>query len=205
VLLLAALASGCSSPAPRDTTYTFKADDSPVKVDTPALRALKASADIAPCPAVGTTPATAHSELPNATLPCLGGGHSVDLGALRGPLLLNYWAQNCGPCKEESPILQGFSHTANGKVSVIGVDFQDVRPGLALQFAKALGVTYPQLADPDGGTRAALHIAALPITLLIDGSGEIAYTQVGPVKSEADLAALVQEHLGVSVPVGAGS
>ncbi len=53
-LLLATVA--CSGAQPQGAAYTFKASDSPVKVDTPQLRALKAATHIAPCPtsAAGT-------------------------------------------------------------------------------------------------------------------------------------------------------
>lgn len=197
VFLLAA--AGCSSSEPGRTTYTFNADDSPVEVDTPALRALKKAAGIEPCPAPRTGARPVSGGLPEVTLPCLGGGPEVDLAGLRGPLVLNFWSQTCGPCREESPILQQLSTAGKGRVRVVGVDFYDPRPSYAIAFAKELGLTYPQIADPVAVTKVPLHIAGLPITLLVDASGRVAYTQVGAVSSRTELAALVHDHLGVSV------
>lgn len=194
------LVAACSAtPGPHASTYTFNSSDSAVKVDTPQLRAMKAAADIAPCPEAETDKASSAANMPNITLPCLGGGRSVDLASLRGPLLLNFWSQTCAPCRTESPLLQELSTAARGTMRVVGVDFYDPRPSLALGFAKLLGLTYPQVADPDGATRGSLHIAALPTTLLIDAAGHLVYTQVGPVTSAAQLAALVKDHLGVTV------
>jgi thiol-disulfide isomerase/thioredoxin len=138
-------------------------------------------------------------------LPCLGGGANVDLAALRGPLVLNFWSQTCGPCQEESPLLQRFATAAAGRVSVMGVDFYDPLPGRAIDFAKELDITYPQLADPNAATRSVLHVSGLPMTLLVDRAGRIAYSQFGAFTSEHQVEQLVEEHLGVRVPVGAGS
>ena len=86
--------------------------------------------------------------LPAVTLPCLGGGSDVDLSTLRGPMVVNLWASWCGPCRTEMPILQGFAEEYDGRVAVLGVDYQDVQPEAALELARDSGVTYPLLADP---------------------------------------------------------
>jgi cytochrome c biogenesis protein CcmG, thiol:disulfide interchange protein DsbE len=199
VAVLALVAAGCSDSTSGASSYTFDAGHSVVKVDSPQLRALKADAGIEPCPPSTDRPAGASDGLPDATLPCLGGGPGVDLAGLRGPLVLNFWGQFCGPCRKESPLLQSFADSARGKVRVMGVDFYDPIPTKALQLAKELGLTYPQVADPDAATKAALHISGLPMTFFVDRSGRISYTQVGPITSEQQLDQLVKEHLGVSV------
>jgi len=204
--LIGLVAGGCSGSAePHAAAYTFHQDDSPVKVDTPELRALKAAAHIEPCPASDPVRSRVAGGLPDMTLPCLGGGRGVDLAGLRGPLVLNFWAQYCGPCRTESPLLQRLSTSAEGRVRVVGVDFYDPRPSNAIAFAKDLGLTYPQIADPAAATKGPLHISGLPVTLFVDGSGRVAYTQVGAISSESQLAMLVHDHLGVTVPAGAGS
>jgi thiol-disulfide isomerase/thioredoxin len=203
---LTGLVTGCSDSAePDNAAYTFQTDDSAIKVDTPELRALKGSAGIAPCPAVAATSAEVEGGLPALTLPCLGGGADVDLAGLRGPLLLNFWAQYCTPCQEESPLLEQLSDAARGQVKVVGVDFTDPLPGRALAFAKDHGLTYPQIADPAAAAKGPLRISGLPFTFFVDSAGRITYTQVGPIRSQSELASLVREHLGVAVPVLAGS
>jgi len=198
--------TACSSAAgPHDTAYTFHRDDSGIKVDTPALRTLKASTQISPCPVTRPGRTGVDGGLPDLTLPCLGGGPEVALATLRGPLLVNFWAQYCGPCQAESPLLEQLFRSAEGTVAVVGVDFIDPIPGKALVFAKERGLTYPQVADPAGAAKGPLRIAALPYTFFIGRSGKITYTQVGPIRSASELASLVREHLGVRVPGLAGS
>ena len=109
--------------------------------------------------------------LPALTLPCLGGGANVDLAGLRGPLLLNFWAQYCTPCQEESPLLEQLSRAARGQVEVVGVDFIDPLPGRALAFAKEHGLTYPQIADPAAAAKGPLRISGLPFTFFVDAAG----------------------------------
>lgn len=200
-----ATVTGCSAAAPADKPYVFTASDSPVDVDTPELRAQKAAAGIESCPDA-SAPTEAPEGLPDVTLPCLGGGPDVNLAGLRGsPMVINFWAQYCGPCRRESPVLQGFHQSAGDDVEVIGVDWQDTRPGWAIGFADELGITYPQLADPDAATRAPLNIQALPMTVLVDADGTIAYVERSEITSVSQLSKLVEDHLGVHVDVGTTS
>lgn len=113
--------------------------------------------------------------------------------------MLNFWSQTCGPCRTESPILQQVHEAAGDRVRMVGVDWQDPRPSYAIGFAAELGLTYPQVADPEGATRAPLRITALPVTVLVDARGQIVHTETGPVESVQDLTTLISDHLGVTV------
>ena len=163
-LLLASCTPG-SSPSGAGST---SAGDSRVDVDTPALRTLKASAGIEPCPR-----STAAGGLPDVTLPCLGGGRPVDLARLRGPLVVNLFAQWCGPCRQELPYYQQLHRKAKGKVAVLGVDYLDTQPAQALQLARGAGVTYPLAADPGGLLRTGLKIRGLPGIAFVDRDGKV--------------------------------
>lgn len=200
LLVTACTATDGQASAP----YRFKADEAAVQVDSPQLRKLKAAAGIEDCPISDFSARIEDGGLPDITLPCLGGGRDVDLSGLGGaPLVLNFWSQTCGPCRTESPIFQRFHQAAGDRVKVIGVDWLDPRPSYAIGFADELGLTYPQLADPQGATRAPLRITALPITLLVSARGEVVHTEYGAVDSTEALSALVADHLGVSVNPGA--
>jgi len=188
VLVLAALLAltGCAAsvpsvPAPK------------VDVNTPQLRALKAKAGIADC--VATSAGPAKGGLPDVTVPCLGGGPSVNLAGLRGPMVVNLWAQYCGPCRTEMPHLQAFAQRYGTKVPVLGVDYLDVQPQLALEFARQAGATYPMVSDIAKNIR----VVGLPTTILIDKDGRIAYQQGVELKSVAQLKQLVAEHLGIAL------
>lgn len=190
--------AGCSGGG--DTSYVFHPDDSPVNVDTPELRQAKAAAGIEDCPQSAASASQRSGGLPNVTLPCLGGGGAVDLAGLTGtPLVINIWATYCGPCRDEAPIFQQIHQLAGEDLDVLGIDWQDTRPGTALTFADQLGLTYPQLADPQAATRAPLGVSALPMTLFVDETGVITHVIKGPVTSVRQLGQLVQEHLGVRI------
>lgn len=162
-----------------------------ITVDSPALRALKAQARIATCPTQTAVPVT-HG-LPDKTIPCLGGGPSVNLARLRGPAVVNLWAQFCGPCREEMPVLQKFHERYGGRVPIIGVDYTDAQPRLALELAKQTGARYPLVSDYSENIR----VVGLPTTILIDGQGRIVYKQGMRITSVAQLKKLVATHLGV--------
>jgi thiol-disulfide isomerase/thioredoxin len=194
-LLVLVAACGADEPAPEAGTTPAATN---VDVDTPALRAQKAAAGIADCPEpAGEGPVD--GGMPALTLPCLGGGPDVDLSRLRGPLVINLFAQWCGPCREELPFYEQL-HEA-GKVTVLGIDYLDTQPAGALQLADATGVTYPLLADPGGLLRAPFRVRGLPGVLFVDARGRITNDGGRPmftvIRSYDELTALVREHLGV--------
>lgn len=196
VLLLA----GCASDDPSGSGdgAPFAVD---VDVDTPELRAAKEKAGIDDCPAVSRDAADPEpaEPLPDVTLPCLGGGPDVDLSALRGPMVVNLWAQWCGPCREELPHYQEFHEQAGDRVQVLGVDYQDTRPAWALDLLRETGVTYPSVADPAGVLREPLAVRGLPAILLVDADGNVVHQEFAVIESSDQLAGLVEEHLGVEV------
>jgi cytochrome c biogenesis protein CcmG, thiol:disulfide interchange protein DsbE len=133
--------------------------------------------------------------LPDVTLSSLTGGAGVDLGTLRGPVVVNLWAQWCGPCKRELPIYQEFFARHGDQVPVLGVDWQDTQTGLARELATASGVTYPLVVDGEPEIRNKL----LPKLILVDADGTIAYQEYVEITSLAQLEGLVEKHLGVTL------
>jgi len=168
---------------------------SAVDVDTPALRSLKRRAGIAACPA-----AMSASGLPDVSLPCLGGGRAVSLSRLRGPLVINLFAQWCGPCRKELPYYQELSEKAHGRVQVLGVDYEDTLPARALDLARTSGVRYPLLADPSALLRKPFGVRGLPGIVLVDRGGKVRPVQLRAFRSYAELRDVVQQQLGVTLP-----
>jgi cytochrome c biogenesis protein CcmG, thiol:disulfide interchange protein DsbE len=76
---------------------------------------------------------------------------------------------------------------------------------MAIAFAEQLGVTYPQMADPEAATRKPLHIAGLPMSLFVNSSGTIVGASYGAITSADQLAAMIWRYLGVKVHAGGGS
>jgi cytochrome c biogenesis protein CcmG/thiol:disulfide interchange protein DsbE len=193
----------CDGSSP--STTADSPETGPIQVDTATLRQQKAAAGIADCPPSEGEPA-AHDGMPDVTLPCLGGGRDVDLAGLTGiPTVINFWAQSCGPCRVESPFIEEVHESMGDRVQVLGVDWQDTEPGAAIAFADELGITYPQLADPSGETRAPLAILGLPITVFVASSGRITHVESGPIDSVDQLESLIFDHLGVAPETGGAS
>jgi len=130
--------------------------------------------------------------LPDLSLPCLGNGPSVQLGALTGrPTLINLWATWCAPCREEMPLLAEAFRERGDTIRFLGVNTQD-ETGSAADFVTTMGVTYPQAVDSKGELLSRLGLPGLPITLAIDPTGRIIAKQIGQMSPDT-LAALLQQ------------
>ncbi|MFZ1412227.1 MAG: TlpA disulfide reductase family protein, partial [Micropruina sp.] len=166
----------------------------------PALVQARQQAGIADCPVSDDSVAALADGLPDLVLDCIGGDSRVRLAGLRGkPMLINFWAQWCAPCRAESPHLREFSQRAGDKVLILGVDFADPRPDLAIEFAQLVSWPYAHVVDPERQTEAALRITGIPVSFLVDADGKIVHRQVGPFLSTDELIALAQEKLGVTL------
>ncbi len=199
VLLSVALALTACSPRPTLPTSALTPLESQAPVPGVAeLVAQRKAAGLPDCPASSELPAVAGG-LPDVTLRCLGGDTEVRLGGLRGPLIVNFWAQWCAPCRLESPHLREFHQLSAGKVQVLGIDANDPRPELAIEFASLVGWTYVHLQDPDRSSMTPLGYGSIPISLFIDGEGKIVYRQIGAFGSTQQMRDLTARYLGVTV------
>jgi len=204
-VLLAAvlLLAGCTTEGPavtRASTAPATVPESAVTAapDSSGLAAAKRAAGIADCPRSDADVPAVGGGLPDAVLPCLGGGRPVRLAGLRGtPMVVNVWAQWCGPCRQEAPFLAEVAREDRDDLLVLGVDHQDLDPGRAIAFARSAGWTYPQIQDREQVLRAGLRITALPVTLFVRADGTIAYRNFVPFTSADQIRALAAEHLGV--------
>ena len=190
VLALTACDRASITPPPVETR---------VKVDTPALRAAKAQARVAPCPVGSGT-----SQLPDQRLPCLGGGRAVDLSAVRGPAVVPLWASWCTRCPRELPIYQRLFEQAGDKLAVLGVDYQDTQPDAAIAMLRKAGARFPQVADPGGTLADSYRVRGLPAVAWVRKDGSVVLDNAR-IDSYADLVTLVSDRLGVDVgPAAAG-
>lgn len=176
---------------------------SDVDVATPELQRRAREAGLEPCvPGSGDPAAPVEGGLGSVVLPCFGGGEDVDLASLRGPLVINFWASWCGPCRREMPVLQDFHEQHGDRVPVLGVDWSDPQTGAAMDLVLETGVTYPSLADPGeetNGLDGVGVVRGLPLLLFVDEDGRVSGPVYEEVDDVAELVDLVEENLGVAL------
>jgi len=131
-------------------------------------------------------------------LDCLDGKSTIDLGQIKGPALVNVWGSWCGPCKDEMPLFVDFYEKYKEKVALIGLNVEESDIEDAREFVRQYGMTWPNLHDAEGSTRAPLGMG-VPITLFIDPQGEIAYRKIGVVTTIEELERDTEKYLGVEL------
>ena len=120
-------------------------------------------------------------------------GERIQLSALRGqPVVLNFWATWCPPCRAEMPALEALWRSNNSAgLLVLGVD-QGESAATVERFARdTVGTTFPLLLDTRREVGAEYGVRALPTTVFIDAEGRIHDIKVGGPLNLASLSGAV--------------
>ena len=113
-------------------------------------------------------------------------GSTIDLAAYRGhPLIVNFWASWCVPCRQEFPLFEEQLKTLGPSdgLQVLGVLYKD-DPASAKKFLADQGATWPSATDPDGSIAKAYRTVAPPQTYFIDKDGILRGIQIGQVEAQ---------------------
>jgi cytochrome c biogenesis protein CcmG/thiol:disulfide interchange protein DsbE len=124
---------------------------------------------------------------PAFTLPRLDGKGEISLASLRGkPVVINFWASWCIPCKEEAPLFERAwrEHRDKGLV-VLGVDAEDFR-GDARRFVRRYRLTYPIVFDRSKNVIGDFGLTGYPETFFLSPQGDVVAHAAGQVR-EAEL------------------
>jgi thiol-disulfide isomerase/thioredoxin len=137
----------------------------------------------------GPAPRPIPDTVPDLKLPDLSGRETSLRDFLGHPLIINFWATWCAPCRREMPLLQQLRHAYHGDgLEVVGIAV-DFRSAVA-DYVRRRAVDYPLLIGEDSGLAAAEQFgmqAVLPFSVFADAHGRIVAVKVGELhRDEAD-------------------
>jgi cytochrome c biogenesis protein CcmG/thiol:disulfide interchange protein DsbE len=131
---------------------------------------------------------------PAAVRPALADGN-LSPRELRGyPVVMNFWASWCLPCKAEAPRLVASARAHAGEVVFLGVNVQDFESD-ARRFIGRYQTNYVSVRDGGDSTYSAYGLTGLPETYYLDRGGRVLAHSVGEI-SEAELEAGIEKALG---------
>jgi cytochrome c biogenesis protein CcmG/thiol:disulfide interchange protein DsbE len=154
----------------------------------------------------GSTGVAAGSRAPDFDLPRLDRQGSLSSSDLKGsPVVVNFWASWCIPCREEAPVLERtWRRYGDRGVVVLGVNIKDGKTD-AKEFLNEFDITYPAVRDVNQELARALGVRGIPETFFIDHEWRFLRTLSGARQDEEGgtvvLGAISEEELVTTVEV----
>ena len=116
------------------------------------------------------------------------------------PLLINFWATWCGPCREEYPDLVKIDEEYKGKIDFLTISLDELadKDSAIPQFLEEMKAQMPSYLLVTDNEEAAMGVVSkqwtggLPYTILFSAKGGVLYSRQGKVKIDALKAALVK-------------
>jgi thiol-disulfide isomerase/thioredoxin len=147
-------------------------------------------------PAAGPPSRPIPDTVPDLKLPDLA-GQPRSLHAYRGhPLIINFWATWCAPCRREMPLLQQLRRSYRAdRLQVVGIAV-DFRSAVA-DYVRHQPVDYPLLVGEDSGLAAAEQFGmqtVLPFSVFADAGGRIVAVKIGELHQDEAAAILAAMH-----------
>jgi thiol-disulfide isomerase/thioredoxin len=106
-------------------------------------------------------------------------GNLVQLDDFKGkPVLINFWATWCGPCRFEMPAIQSRYNEYGDELVVIAINFDEPEQ-VVQQFVDELGLSFIVLLDPGGGVQRDYRVRAYPTTYFLDEEGVVKFLHIG--------------------------
>lgn len=125
------------------------------------------------------------------------GQPQISLESLQGkPVVLNFWASWCVPCRREMPAFQAAYEALGDRVAFLGIDNKDYRDA-ALDFLRQTGAQYPSGFDPAGNIATRYGVVGMPTTFFISRDGRLLERRLGEISGE-ELRQTISRLFGVS-------
>ncbi len=138
---------------------------------------------------------------PNINMPLYGGGVLTPEDYSDRPVVVNFWASWCGPCRQEAPIFERLSQEYGERgVLFIGVNIQDSQSD-AEAYLREFTITYPNGSDEDGSISIDYGVIGIPVTFFIDRDGIVQRRWAG-VMRETQLRQWIDELVLGITPTG---
>jgi thiol-disulfide isomerase/thioredoxin len=117
---------------------------------------------------------------PSFKLSRLDGRGTISSSSLRGhPVVVNFFASWCAPCRKEAPLLEkAYQRYKTRGIHFIGVDVKDTKSA-ARAFVRKFGITYPVVTDYSLEYAQEVRVFGLPETFFIDRQGRFLSTAAG--------------------------
>ena len=133
---------------------------------------------------------------PQFVLPGVGGGE-IDLADFSGePMVINFWASWCPPCRQEALVLEDAARAHVDDVQFVGVDIQDADEDAEAYLAE-FNITYPNGLDRQGRVTVDYGVIGLPVTFFVSKAGVVERRWVGAInldQLEARIGELIAGH-----------
>ena len=138
---------------------------------------------------------------PSIAMPLYGGGELTDADYAGEPMVINFWASWCGPCRQEAPIFERLSQEYGERgVQFVGVNIQDALPD-AEAYLSEFAITYPNGRDVSGSISVDYGVIGIPVTFFVSRDGIVQRRWAG-VMRETELRPWIDELVTGAAPTG---
>ena len=94
------------------------------------------------------------------------------------PIVLNFWATWCAPCRIEMPVIQNKYEKYSGELAVVAINNAESKEDVQA-FVNEFGLTFDFLLDPEAEIQRLYQISGYPTTFIIDSDGVIRVRHIG--------------------------
>ena len=112
-------------------------------------------------------------------------GETVKLSDFRGePVIINFWATWCPPCRAEMPDFEKLHNEEDAVILAMNLTHSENNIEGVSDFADELGLTMPVLLDEEGAVEDSYQLSAYPTSYMIDSEGVTQYVVRGAINYE---------------------